>query len=361
MSRSAVRWSSAIIVGLLALAVVAGAITWSNRMTPPALGTNAGQAWSGNGLRIPFRWCPPGTFQMGSPVTEALRREDEEQVSVTLTHGFWLGQTEVTQGQWQSVMETTPWKGKDGVNEGTNSPAVYVSHSGEPDSAVAFCEQFTLRERAAGRLPSDWEYRLPTEAEWEYACRAGTTTAFSFGDNPTHLDQYVWSGGNSKESLEGTESWLEDCVLFAHPVGNKLGNLWGLRDMHGNIWEWCEDEYEQSLPGGADPRVMNQDSDRIYRGGGWNNPPWESRSASRAADSPSERSYFLGFRLALSPSGPWSRLQPPRDPANSPTERTAMNSATAATNLVSNVTIAVGRNSNAFQTSTAPSRTMHCR
>ncbi len=310
MSRRAVRWSL-MMVAVLALAVVAGAITWNNRMSPPALGTYAGQQWGGNGLRIPFRWCPPGTFQMGSPETEDLRREDEDQVSVTLTRGFWLGQTEVTQGQWQSVMGTTPWKGKDWVNEGANSPAVYLSHSGEQDSAVAFCERLTSRERAAGRLPPDWEYRLPTEAEWEYACRAGTTTAFSFGDDPTHLDRYAWSGGNSKESLDGTESWLNDRTLYTHPVGMKSANPWSLRDMHGNVWEWCADEHEQSLPGGADPRVKTADgSDLVYRGGSWNDPPWDSRSASRAGDSPSERSYFLGFRLSLSPSGPWSRLQP---------------------------------------------------
>ncbi len=300
MSRRAARWFLAVSAVLLALVV--GGIVWSNRATPPALGTYAGQPWSGNGLHIPFRWCPPGTFQMGSPATEPDRDRNEDPVSVTLTRGFWLGQTEVTQGQWQSLMGTTPWKGEDLVNEGGNSPAVSVSHSGDPDSAVTFCERLTARERAAGRLPPGWVYRLPTEAEWEYACRAGTTTAYSFGDDPAKLGQSAWFDGNSKENLSGTEWWLEDPTLFAHPVGTKLANGWGLRDMHGSAWEWCADEYNETLPGGIDPQVTDGFY-RVFRGGCWNLTAKFCRSAYRNGHSPSFRYYSVGFRLALSPSG----------------------------------------------------------
>ncbi len=306
--RRAVRWILAASAGLLALAMLVGGIVWSNRATPPALGTYAGQPWSGNGLRIPFRWCPPGTFQMGSPATEADREINEDQMTVTLTRGFWMGQTEVTQRQWQSVMGTTPWKGEDFVNEGGNYPAVNVSHSGDPDSAVTFCERLTTRERAGGRLPPGWVYRLPTEAEWEYACRAGTTTAYTFGDDPAKLGQYAWFDGNSKGDLSGTESWLEDPALYAHPVGTKLANGWGLRDMHGSVWEWCADGYDATLPGGVEPRVMTNGSRRVLRGGGWSNTARRCRSANRLRNTPSYRNSNLGLRLALSPSGQTAEL-----------------------------------------------------
>lgn len=298
--RSALRWLWAA-GGLLVLALMLGGIVWSNRTTPPALGTYAGEAWSGNGLHIPFRWCPPGTFQMGSPATEAARGVNEDQVTVTLTQGFWLGQTEVTQRQWQSVMGTAPWRGERFVNEGANCPAVNVIHSGNPDSAVTFCERLTARERAVGRLPADWVYRLPNEAEWEYACRAGTTTAYSFGDDPVKLGHYAWFAGNSKVDLSRTESWLEDPALYAHPVGSKLANGWGLSDMHGSVWEWCADGYNGTLPGGMDPQVTDG-LDRFFRGGCWDGPAWSCRSACRGS-TPSLRGHYLGFRLALSPSG----------------------------------------------------------
>ncbi len=282
------RWRLAIIAAVLVLAVV-GAILWDNRISPPVPGTYAGEAWSGNGLRIPFRWCPPGTFQMGSPAIEPNRRDNEDQVAVTLTRGFWLGQTEVTQGQWLSVLGTTPWKSKPQINEEANYPAVHVSHSGELDSATVFCERFTARERAMGRLPPDWEYRLPTQAEWEYACRAGTTTAYCFGNDGAKLGRHAWFEGNCKRALSGTESWLNDRALYAHPVGAKLPNSWGLRDMHGNVWEWCAD----MVPG----------SDRVIRGGCWFLGSAHCRTAIRSTCSPAGHGDFIGFRLALSPTG----------------------------------------------------------
>ena len=131
------------------------------------------------------------------------------------------------------------------------------------NDAVAYCAALTTRGRNAGRIPADYEYRLPTEAEWEYACRSGTTTAFSYGnDNPPDYDSlthYGWYSGNSG----GT----------THPVGQKLPNAWGLYDMHGNVWEWCQDWYTQLLPGGSvtDPTAPRVGSNRMMRGGCWSN------------------------------------------------------------------------------------------
>lgn len=297
------RWCLAITAGMLALAVVLSAVLWNNRLTPPEPGTYAGELWSGNSLRIPFRWCPPGTFQMGSPAIEVDRETDEVLVGVTLTEGVWLGETEVTQGQWQRVMGTTPWRGEKEVNEGWNYPAAFVRHSGKEDSAEAFCERLTIQERVAGHLPADWEYRLPTEAEWEYACRAGTTTAFSFGDDAKEIGRHAWFEGNSEDGRSGPIFWLQHRAVYAHPVGTRLANAWGLRDMHGSVREWCADGYEAQRSGGIDPRVEIQGSDRVFRGGSWIDPARRCRSAYRDAVSPSFRYFGLGFRVALSRAG----------------------------------------------------------
>ncbi len=287
--------------GVLATLALIG-FWWSAPSDPlQTVGTHAGERWNGNGLHLPFRWCPPGAFTMGSPATEADRSDDEGQVSVTLSRGFWLGETEVTQGQWQSVMGTTPWKGENGVNDGSSYPATHVSHSGDDNSAEEFCRRFTVRERAAGRLPAGWVYRLPTEAEWEYACRAGTTTAYSCGDDSSKLGSYAWTDENSRVEL-ASEWWLASQDLYAHPVGLTRANAWGLRDMHGNVWEWCVDRYDEKLSGGTDPENTTGASDRVYRGGGWRGRPAYCRSANRYWFAPEFRYCSLGFRLARSQS-----------------------------------------------------------
>ena len=246
-------------------------------------------------LKLTMAWCPPGRFTMGSPAGEKDRYDDDEdQVSVTLTKGYWLGRTEVTQGQWKSVMGTTPWDGKDYVKEGSDYPATYVSW----DDAVAFCAALTKREREAGHLPAGYSYRLPTEAEWEYACRAGTTTAYSFGADGRELSRYGWWGG-----LGGDGNAKEE--KYAHRVGLKLANGWKLHDMHGNVWEWCRDGYQEKLPGGGDPLAIElspEGSLRVIRGGGWSRLARYCRSARRNGTTPSRRYSALGFRLALSPS-----------------------------------------------------------
>jgi len=241
-------------------------------------GRQAGEEWDSNGQRIKFCWCPPGEFKMG---------EATNQVDVKLTKGFWLGKTEVTQGQWFAVMGTkqAEWGAKPDTKAGDDYPATWVSW----DEATKFCEELTKQERAAGRLPDGWEYRLPTEAQWEYACRAGTQTAYSFGDDEKQLGDYAWYDANTKNAGEG----------YAHQVATKLPNPWGLHDVHGNVWEWCRDWHAAQLPGGTDPEVAERASNRVARGDSWSNDAGLCRSARRRGYTREFRLNYLGFRLAL--------------------------------------------------------------
>jgi formylglycine-generating enzyme required for sulfatase activity len=246
--------------------------------TAPAwTGTQAGQERDDNGLKLKLCWCPPGTFTMGSPAGESGRYSDENQVSVTLSRGFWLGKYEVTQGEWQAVMGSNP---SGFSSSSSQAPVETVSW----DEATEFCRKLTEQEHQAGRLPADWEYRLPTEAQWEYACRAGSTTRYAFGDSESELDKYAWYYINS-----GSKT---------HSVGEKQPNGWGLHDMYGNVWEWCRDWYSYTLPGGTDAEGPATASDRVHRGGSWYISAAYCRSAPRGRDSPEDRSDDLGFRLA---------------------------------------------------------------
>jgi len=242
-----------------------------------------------------------GTVTMGSPADEKNRFEDEAQVSVTLTQSFELGKTEVTQGQWKEVMGTEPWDGQKYVKADKDCPATYVNWG----DATEFCKKLTAIERKSGKLKADEEYRLPTEAEWEYACRAGTETAFSFGDDESKLGEYGWWGGFDLAALTkgevkagGGNAAREQ---YAHTVGTKKPNPWGFHDMHGNVAEWCSDWYGDSLAGGTDPVGPEEGSSRVFRGGGWWPDPGFCRSA-RRVNLPSDRRSFLGFRVARSQS-----------------------------------------------------------
>jgi formylglycine-generating enzyme required for sulfatase activity len=212
-------------------------------------GTKVGQIRDDNALKMRLIWCPPGRFTMGTPANQPrLGTPYEHQVDVTLTTGLWLGRTELTQAQWKSVMGFMPWQGKDvKVKEGDDFPATYVSWP----AATEFCVRLTLQEKAKGRLPEHSHYTLPTEAQWEYACRAGTTTLFSFGDDQSKIADYGWT---RKYARRGRSSPNEK---FAHPVAQKRPNPWGFFDMHGNATEWCRDLYTETLPGGSDPEVLN--------------------------------------------------------------------------------------------------------
>lgn len=285
---------------------------------PPAFaGTKVGQVRDDNRLGMKLIWCPAGRFKMGTPADQPrLRTQDERQVDVTFASGFWLGSTELTQAQWELVMGSTPWQGKKvKVKEGDEYPAVYVSW----DEAVAYCEKLTDQEKREGHLPDHSHYTLPTEAEWEYACRAGTTTLFSFGDDNSKLADYGWA---REYAGRGRSSPFEK---YFHPVAQKKPNPWGFFDMHGNVCEWCRDLYSEKLPGGNDPEVVKATPNpvleklkphmevensqgsggavRVYRGGYFNSPTDACRSASRRRTDVSPRNWFTGFRIALERRG----------------------------------------------------------
>jgi len=221
-----------------------------------------------------FVWIPPGTFVMGSPSSEEGRDADEVQHTVTLTQGFWMSDHEVTQGEYQAVMGNNPSYFKGDLNR----PVEQVSW----DDAVLYCQKLTERERAGGQITAQQAYRLPTEAEWEYAARAGTTGA-RYGE----LDTIAWWYGNAGKQT--------------HPVKQKAPNAWGLYDMLGNVWEWCAD-WSGEYPAGSvtDPTGPNSGSVRVYRGGSWGNDASVARSAYRSWVVPGNRYSFLGFRPALS-------------------------------------------------------------
>ncbi len=268
-----------------------------------AVGTEAGQIRDDNSLKLPLAWCPAGTVTMQNVIVEYQNIGGETlpvpdkppkivPVNAVLTRGYWIGKYEITQFEWKQVMKSETWKGQENTQENATCPATFVSWN----DAVAFCTELTRLERRAGRLPRGWEYGLPSEAQWEHACRAGTETKFCFGDDDSNLGQYAWFSGNAAKVGE----------RYAHAVGQKQANAWGICDMHGNVYEWCRDTYTEHLPGGRDPEVnLNIEQNvtrRVHRGGGWGAPANGCRSAVRYDHSPLARVDSLGFRVALIPS-----------------------------------------------------------
>lgn len=229
------------------------------------------------GVRQSFRWIAPGRFMMGSPKDEPERYDDELQHEVILTKGFWLADTTCTQGLWSAVMGGNPSEFK-----GERRPVENVSWDD--------CQKFL--EKINGLVP-DLELRLPMEAEWEYACRAGTETPFSFGENIT-TDQVNYDGNNPYAGGKKGE-YRQETV----EVKSLLGNSWGLYEMHGNVWEWCSDwEGEYPKERVVDPTGPEKGSGRVLRGGSWIRVGRNARSASRFARRPASRNSFYGFRLA---------------------------------------------------------------
>jgi formylglycine-generating enzyme required for sulfatase activity len=245
---------------------------------------------------IPFRWCPPGKFTMGSPPDEPERRPGEDQVEVTLTRGFWMARFETTQGDWKRVMGELPGPLTAELPAGDDLPVGNVNFA----EAEAFCQKLTELGRRDGTLPKDWEVRLPTEAQWEYACRAGTTTATAFGDKLSSR-QANFKGKPYNGAAPGP--------VFgrAAKVGTYPANAWGLHDMHGNTFEWCRDWYHAKLPGGVDPDLYDAKAtaqksrtgevSRVRRGGCWADDGWPCRSAFRLRFEPERRYDHIGFRV----------------------------------------------------------------
>jgi formylglycine-generating enzyme required for sulfatase activity len=259
---------------LLSLALVLGA--WTSRSFAAADRSPENRAVAD--LALELIWVPAGHFTMGSAPDEVGRDKAEgPQTEVTFTKGFWLGKTEVTQAQYEAITGTNL---SSFVAVGKDAPAEHVSWN----DAAAYCRKLTERERAAGRLPEGYVYNLPTEAQWEYAYRAGSESAY-IGDP----DAMAWTSKNS----DGT----------THRVAQKKPNAWGFYDMGGNVLEWCRDWFG-NYPGGEvnDPTGPRSGHFRMARGGSWRVGPEVTRAACRAGGSEDRRDYTIGFRLALCPA-----------------------------------------------------------
>ena len=215
-------------------------------------------------------FVPPGRFQMGSADDEVDRFPDELAHPVTITRGFYLTETEITQAQWYAVMGNEP-----GYLSGADRPVEHVSY----EASTVFCRKLS---QASGRT-----FRLPTEAEWEYACRAGTTTAFSFGDDPAALGEHAWYQDNA-------------LPIKTHDVGLRKPNAWGFHDMHGNVREWCSDIYAPYPDRPArDPRGPDGEGERVIRGGSWGYLPSLCRSAQRQHGPEDMSDEYVGLRVVM--------------------------------------------------------------
>ncbi|MGA2031339.1 MAG: formylglycine-generating enzyme family protein [Thermoguttaceae bacterium] len=231
----------------------------------------------GGGVKLEMALIPAGEFLMGSPDSDNNAGGDEKpQHRLRITRPFYLGKHLVTQEQWQAVTGNNPSHFK-----GPKNPVETVSWDD--------CQQFLEKLNAkAGPLPAgEGEFRLPTEAQWEYACRAGSTTRYCFGDEESGLGEYAWYAANSGDKT--------------HPVGEKKPNAWGLYDMHGNVWEWCQDWYDSGYYAKSptdDPTGAANGSDRVDRGGGWSLVARLCRSAHRYFNGPGGRGINLGLRVS---------------------------------------------------------------
>lgn len=227
------------------------------------------RAWVAETIGVELVPIRGGTFRMGSEQGH----RDERPLTQVILRDFALGKTEVTQAQWHAVMRSNPSRFR-----GSDLPVENVSW----DMAMLFCRRLTDRARAAGKLSAGFEFTLPTEAQWEYACRAGST-----GDDAGDPGAMAWYDANSD--------------LQTHPVGTKQVNAWGLHDMHGNVLEWCHDWFQDNLPGGrvTEPTGPAEGSFRIYRGGGWSGDAGNLGYSRRFKIAPDDLYDGLGFRLAL--------------------------------------------------------------
>ena len=226
----------------------------------------------GNKVTMKLVSIPSGKFMMGSPASEKDRFDSEgPQHEVTISKAFYMGGYSVTQEQYEQIMGKNPSQFK-----GAQNPVENVSW----DDAVEFCKKLSQK---TGKT-----VRLPTEAEWEYACRAGSKTRFSYGDDNDYanLGDYAWYDKNSDKKT--------------HPVGQKKPNAWGLYDMHGNVWQWCSDWYDSYANAkNTDPQGPASGTSRVLRGGSWYNLPQNCRSARRSWNDPDDRFHNFGFRVVV--------------------------------------------------------------
>lgn len=242
-------------------------------------------AFSYQNVRMALRWIEPGTFSMGSPENEEGRYDDEVLHQVTLTQGFWMAETTVTQALWQAVMDG---ENPSRFQDDPNNPVEQVSWN----DAQAFIQKLNTLLQP---YQSEYAFRLPTEAEWEYACRAGTQTPFNFAGELS-LDKVNYRGTWEFKSGE----WGQGALQKTTPVKSYPCNDWGLYEMHGNVWEWCQDWYgDYPNEPVTNPTGVNDGSGRVVRGGSWSGIGGSARSALRYWNDAARRSNDLGFRFAL--------------------------------------------------------------
>lgn len=241
----------------------------------PGLAAGNGQ----NAAGMMFVWCEPGDFVMG----ETPRKR------VLLSEGFYMAWYEVTRGEWNKLMKSEPWLQDPNLAKlnKPSHPAARISW----EEALEYCVQLTALGHESGTLPAEWIFTLPTEAQWEYACRAGSTARYCFGDDPAGLDDYAWLRSNVT---------VDQLTASPHRTGEKKANAWGLFDMHGNVAEWCLDSHVDEIPGGCDPFVgdVNQRS-KLFRGGHWKSDEAACTSAQRTHAPSDSNSNGIGFRIAL--------------------------------------------------------------
>jgi len=264
----------------------------------------AGQEWTVPEVGLRLVYVEPGSFRMGSNDGDA--DTDERPVhDVRLSHRFWMGAFHVTQAEYEAVISSGPRAAPEGgVNPSSFKGARHPVEGVAWGSAMAFCVGLTERERAGGRLPSGYEYRLPTEAEWEFAGRGGTRSQGFTYSGSNSIDEVAWHYQNSGDRRLNDASWSREKVISnhcrTHPVGQKKPNELGLYDMSGNVWEWCCD-WGGHYPSGAvtDPHGADVASGHVYRGGSWNDDATFCRVAYRFYFAPAHAYDCLGFRVVL--------------------------------------------------------------
>ncbi len=265
-------------------------------VSPPAKiveGKKSGDEWV-NAYGMVFCWCPSGSFVMGSSKNTPGRNSDEGPVKVTLTKGFWLAKYELTKRE----------------NPGRHPRNTISQHKHDPitmihfDDGRAMTRRYTQAERKAGRLPKEWEYALPTEIEWEYAAKAGSTTKFYFGDEAEKLakhanfaDRSLFDTGDGFYNY-AHRSW-NDGVAYLAKVGSYPPNAWGVHDMLGNVWEWCDSRYVEKLQGGTDPFKHKGKGNPVMRGGSWVSRAEYCRCAFRRGWPSRAEQNYIGYRFII--------------------------------------------------------------